>query len=113
MSGSPPTGSAGRDAGFAEIVRKSPRLRDWCRRPRRITMSFVRYGLLGPLDVASGETILDLGAPKQRAVLAVLLANRGAVVSVDAIVDAVWGDDPPTSVAASLQAYVSNLRRIL
>jgi DNA-binding SARP family transcriptional activator/tetratricopeptide (TPR) repeat protein len=76
-------------------------------------MIFVRYRLLGPLEVASGETILDLGAPKQRAVLAVLLVNRGTVVSVDAIVDAVWGDDPPSSVAASLQAYVSNLRRIL
>ncbi|MCS5734698.1 BTAD domain-containing putative transcriptional regulator [Herbiconiux daphne] len=73
----------------------------------------MRYRLLGPLEVESGESMLELGAPKQRAVLGVLLVERGAVVSVDAIVDAVWGDEPPTSVAASLQAYVSNLRRVL
>jgi DNA-binding SARP family transcriptional activator len=96
-----------------EIVRDIPAMRDWPRTRRRSTMRIVHYRLLGPLEVSSGETMLDLGAPKQRAVLAVLLVNRGAVVSVDAIVDAVWGDDPPSSVAAGLQAYVSNLRRIL
>lgn len=56
---------------------------------------------------------LDLGPPKQRAVLAVLLLAQGAVVSVDRLTDAVWGDDVPGSATASLQAYVSNLRRVL
>lgn len=76
----------------------------------------MRYRLLGPLHVARGdapERPLDIGPPKQRAVLAVLLLAQGAVVSVDRLVDAVWGDDVPGSALASLQAYISNLRRAL
>lgn len=58
-------------------------------------------------------TPVDIGAPKQRAVLAMLLLAQGRVVSVDRLIDAVWGDDPPASATASLQAYISNLRRAL
>ncbi|KAA0098013.1 AAA family ATPase [Mycolicibacterium sp. P1-18] len=71
--------------------------------------------MLGPLRVAreESEAWVDVGPPKQRAVLAALLLARGRVVSVDRLVDAVWGDDVPGSATASLQAYVSNLRRAL
>ncbi|RVW10024.1 transcriptional regulator [Prescottella agglutinans] len=74
------------------------------------------YRLLGPLEVAhtdSGDEILDLGPRKQRAVLAVLLLGRGRVVSTARLVDALWGDDAPASAMASIQAYISNLRRVL
>ena len=84
----------------------------------------LRYRLLGPLDVVrpaavNGEAAqpsddpIELGSPKQRAVLAVLLLQRGRVVSSDRLIDAVWGDDAPPSALASLQAYISNLRRAL
>ncbi|HEY8588143.1 MAG TPA: BTAD domain-containing putative transcriptional regulator [Naasia sp.] len=73
----------------------------------------MQYRLLGPLEVLSDDAPVDLGSPKQRAVLAVLLLSRGRVVPTDRLVAAVWGDNPPTSVSASLQAYISNLRRIL
>lgn len=75
----------------------------------------MRYRLLGPLQVVreESEARVDVGPPKQRAVLAVLLLARGRVVSVDRLTDAVWGDDAPGSATASLQAYVSNLRRAL
>jgi len=75
----------------------------------------VRYRVLGPLQVAreGSEVPVDVGPPKQRAVLAALLLARGRVVSVDRLVDAVWGDEVPGSATASLQAYVSNLRRAL
>ncbi|MGH7291620.1 MAG: BTAD domain-containing putative transcriptional regulator, partial [Myxococcota bacterium] len=78
----------------------------------------MHYRLLGPLQVvriepAGTEVQVDVGPPKQRAVLAALLLARGRVVSVDRLVDAVWGDDVPGSATASLQAYVSNLRRAL
>ncbi|QEM48257.1 AAA family ATPase [Mycolicibacterium grossiae] len=69
--------------------------------------------MLGPLRVARGDVAIDIGPPKQRAVLAVLLLAGGQVVSVDRLIDAVWGDDVPGSATASLQAYVSNLRRAL
>ncbi|HEY7044047.1 MAG TPA: BTAD domain-containing putative transcriptional regulator, partial [Nocardioidaceae bacterium] len=69
--------------------------------------------VLGPLAArVDGET-LNLGGRRQRAVLAVLLLARGHLVTVDAIVDAVWGDDLPANAPAALQAYVSHLRRAL
>ena len=73
----------------------------------------MRYRLLGPLQVVHGDAPLDIGPPKQRAVLAALLLAQGRVVSVDRLIDAVWGDDIPASATASLQAYISNLRRAL
>ncbi|HET7740779.1 MAG TPA: BTAD domain-containing putative transcriptional regulator, partial [Mycobacterium sp.] len=73
----------------------------------------MRYRLLGPLRVTRGDVPVDIGPPKQRAVLAVLLLAQGRVVSVDRLIDAVWGEDVPGSATASLQAYVSNLRRAL
>ncbi|UQX86886.1 AAA family ATPase [Jatrophihabitans telluris] len=73
----------------------------------------LRYHLLGPLAVERGGASLALGPPKQRALLAVLAQEAGAVVSTDRIVDSVWGDDHPASVQSSLHANVSRLRRLL
>ncbi|BBY78659.1 ATPase AAA [Mycolicibacterium parafortuitum] len=73
----------------------------------------MRYRLLGPLQVVHGEGVIDVGPRKQRAVLAALLLAQGRVVSTDRLVDAVWGDDVPASATASLQVYISNLRRAL
>ena len=56
---------------------------------------------------------MGLGAPKQRALLAKLLLARGAVVSRDQLVDALWADEPPESASTSLQVYVHGLRRAL
>lgn len=53
----------------------------------------------------------NLGGPKQRAVLAMLLAGGSDPVSIDAIAAGVWGDELPASVAASIHSYVSHLRR--
>ena len=57
--------------------------------------------------------MLDLGGPKQRAVLAFLLTHRREPVSLDRMIDQLWGEDAPPKATASLQAYVSNLRRAL
>lgn len=73
----------------------------------------MHYRLLGPLQVSRDGAVVDIGGPKQRAVLAVLLLARGGVVSVDRLIDALWGQDVPPSAMSSLQAYVSNLRRAL
>ncbi len=73
----------------------------------------VEYQLSGAVGARVGGAVAPLGGPKQRCVLAVLLANHGTVVSVDRLIDAVWDDKPPPKALASLRAYVTNLRRVL
>jgi DNA-binding SARP family transcriptional activator len=73
----------------------------------------LRYHLLGPIEVVRDSRPVELGAPKQRTVLAVLLLGAGRVVSTDRIVETVWGENAPPSVQAGVQAYISNLRRLL
>ena len=69
--------------------------------------------VLGPLEAEVEGARADLGGPLQRAVLALLLMERGRVVSVDRMIDQLWRGEPPPRAIASLQAYVSNLRRLL
>ncbi|MEU8844069.1 BTAD domain-containing putative transcriptional regulator [Streptomyces roseus] len=73
----------------------------------------LRIRVLGPLEAETEGMPVPLGAPRQRAVLAGLLAARGAVVSVDRLAEDLWRGTPPAKATASLQVYVSNLRRLL
>jgi WD40 repeat protein/DNA-binding SARP family transcriptional activator len=70
----------------------------------------VEIRVLGPLDVRSDGVSVRLGGRKQRTVLALLAADVGKRVSVDALIDGVWGDEPTTAARSTLQTYVSNLR---
>ncbi|MEV7971472.1 BTAD domain-containing putative transcriptional regulator, partial [Sphaerisporangium sp. NPDC088356] len=74
-------------------------------------MAEIRFHLLGPLRVWRGETEVELGSARQRAVLALLLLKAGAPVQRQEIIDAVWGDDTPDSVVNLVQTYVGRLRR--
>ncbi|MEW1773094.1 BTAD domain-containing putative transcriptional regulator [Streptomyces sp. NPDC086777] len=69
--------------------------------------------VLGPIGADLDGAPVHLGSPRQRAVLALLLANRGRVVSVDRLIEHLWRGRPPQKAAASLHVYVSNLRRAL
>ncbi len=71
------------------------------------------FGVLGPLLMIVDGRPVPLGAPKQRAVLAMLLINRNRPVSVESLIDAVWDQDPVPAARISIQAHVSNLRRLL
>ncbi|MDP9819080.1 ATP-binding protein [Spirilliplanes yamanashiensis] len=73
----------------------------------------VRVRVLGPIEAEVGGRPVDAGGPRQRAVLALLLVGRGEVVSVDRLIEQLWRGEPPPRAIASLQAYVSNLRRQL
>ncbi|WP_159800794.1 BTAD domain-containing putative transcriptional regulator [Arthrobacter zhaoguopingii] len=70
----------------------------------------VAYRLLGPLAVTVRGRLLPLGGLRRRAVLALLLVARGASVGEDAIIDAVWGDNPPRDARNGLQSHISRLR---
>lgn len=73
----------------------------------------MQFGVLGPLQVTSHGIPLALGGTKQRAVLALLLLDANRVVSVDRLIDGVWGDRPPNRAASTLQVYLANLRKVL
>ncbi|MFH7599681.1 BTAD domain-containing putative transcriptional regulator [Streptomyces racemochromogenes] len=73
----------------------------------------LRFSVLGPLAVHRDGRALPLGPLKQRVVLATLLGSVNSPVSVDALTDAVWQEDPPRTARKNLQVYVSALRTLL
>jgi DNA-binding SARP family transcriptional activator len=72
-----------------------------------------RFLVLGPLEVRRDSEVLALGGPKQRTVLALLLLESGHLVPTRRIIEHVWGVEGAEGAQASLQVYVSNLRKTL
>jgi DNA-binding SARP family transcriptional activator len=71
------------------------------------------FRMLGPLEVWDGDRRLDLVGSKRRAVLAFLLLHANEVVSIDRLIDQLWGEKAPRNAAAALQTHVSRLRKEL
>jgi DNA-binding SARP family transcriptional activator/pimeloyl-ACP methyl ester carboxylesterase len=76
-------------------------------------MAELEFRILGPLEVLRDGVPLDMGTPRQRAVLVALLLRHNHVVPVDRLLDDLWGDAPPSGARHSLQVYVANLRKLL
>ena len=74
--------------------------------------SGVEFRVLGPVEVELDGVMLDLGAPKQRSLLAFLLTSPNRVVATDRILDALWGEEAEGKENA-LWVYISRLRTIL
>jgi DNA-binding SARP family transcriptional activator/Flp pilus assembly protein TadD len=72
----------------------------------------VDFRLLGPLELWRDGARVELGGPRECAVLAALVLRRNETATVPYLVDAVW-EQPPASPATNLRTYVSNLRRRL
>jgi DNA-binding SARP family transcriptional activator len=73
----------------------------------------MRFHVLGPLEVEADDGPLVLGGPKERLLLALLLTRPNQVVSVEALVGGLWGEQPPATAAKTLQSHVKRLRRAL
>jgi DNA-binding SARP family transcriptional activator len=56
---------------------------------------------------------LPIAGSKERTVLAFLLARGGRVVSVDDLIEELWGEHPPRTAEKTVGSYVSRLRRAL
>ena len=70
--------------------------------------------MFGPLEVRIEGLRLgrrELGGVKPRRLLEVLLLERGRFVSKDRIAELLWGEALPQRVAATVETYVSVLRR--
>ncbi|WP_279633962.1 AfsR/SARP family transcriptional regulator [Kitasatospora cineracea] len=69
--------------------------------------------MLGTLTVHDGTAERPIRGPKARTLLAVLLLNADRPVSLDRLVDALWGERAPATAEASLRNLVARLRRSL
>lgn len=71
------------------------------------------FKTLGALEVSSKGQVLELGSPRQRALLARLLVDANEPVSTDRLVDDLWPANPPETARHMLHVYVSGLRKAL
>ncbi|MFC6895998.1 BTAD domain-containing putative transcriptional regulator [Nonomuraea dietziae] len=72
----------------------------------------MRFGILGATTAWRADgTRVPLGGPTPRALLALLLARAGQVVSADFLIDSVYGEQPPADATHALQSQISRLRR--
>src|ERR1700758_3610422 len=72
--------------------------------------------LFGSISIRHGDRTLgpgDFGGSRPKQVLEILLAARGSPVPVDRLAELLWGEHLPGNFAASIQTFVSTLRRHL
>lgn len=75
-------------------------------------MGSVELRLLGPLELVVNGHAADLGGPRGRIALAMLALNPGRMISVDLLVDAIWGTSPPHTARSQIQTCISGLRKL-
>ncbi|MEU3076015.1 BTAD domain-containing putative transcriptional regulator [Streptomyces laurentii] len=73
----------------------------------------LRFRVLGPVRVSLGDQSLPNGSPQQRALLAALLLREGRTATASELIDAIWGEEPPSQALAAVRTYASRLRKVL
>jgi DNA-binding SARP family transcriptional activator len=71
------------------------------------------FGILGPIEVVADDRPLQLGGPRRRSTLALLLLNANRVVSIDELADALYAGRPPVSAVTQVHKQIAELRRVL
>ncbi|OKI49689.1 BTAD domain-containing putative transcriptional regulator [Micromonospora sp. CB01531] len=74
----------------------------------------MQVGMLGSFEVRTNEGILaDVPGARLRALLVALALEPGRVVPKAALIDWIWGENPPADAANALQRLASRLRKAL
>ena len=73
----------------------------------------VRFGILGPVEVSDRDRRIAVGGPRQVALLAFLLLHANRAVSVDRLIEALWGNQDPSGAVKRVLVAVGRLRRAL
>jgi DNA-binding SARP family transcriptional activator/predicted negative regulator of RcsB-dependent stress response len=71
----------------------------------------VEFRILGPLEITVGTERLELGGTRQQIVVATLLLSANKVVTMDRLLEAIYGEDLPPTARAQAQISISSLRR--
>ncbi|GGT21512.1 regulatory protein AfsR [Streptomyces kurssanovii] len=71
------------------------------------------FSVLGPVRVRRGGETLPPGSPQQRALLVALLLRDGRTATAHELIDAIWGEEPPSQALAAVRTYASRLRKAL
>jgi DNA-binding SARP family transcriptional activator len=72
----------------------------------------VEFRILGPLEISADSERLELGGARQQIVVAMLLLSPNRAVTVDRLVEAIYGEDPPSTARLQVQISISSLRRL-
>src|SRR5687767_12311934 len=83
------------------------------RAPAQSGVSELRFSVLGPVRAWRCGESLPSGSPQQRALLAALLLRDGRTATASELIDAIWGEDPPSQALAAVRTYASRLRKVL
>jgi DNA-binding SARP family transcriptional activator len=73
----------------------------------------MRIRVLGPVEVRDDDHWRAPGTPKQRTILAALVAASGTTVSADQLIDTVWPAGAPHTAVNLVQGHIARLRRAL
>jgi DNA-binding response OmpR family regulator len=99
-------------AGASALVAPSPRSADAEPAPMPVGLD-LELSVLGPLEVRLSGREVAVTASKERALLALLVANHGRTLPVGQLAEDLWEGSPPESASAALRVHISRLRRTL
>ncbi|MFD8304391.1 BTAD domain-containing putative transcriptional regulator [Streptomyces sp. NPDC059690] len=95
------------------MVDRVPRVPEQRRSSPSAEPAALCFGVLGPVRARRGDESLNTGSPQQRALLAALLLREGRTATAAELIDALWGEEPPSQALAALRTYASRLRKVL
>jgi DNA-binding SARP family transcriptional activator len=73
----------------------------------------IDYRILGPVEVSADGRVIEVGGPRLRRLLAILLLHANEQVPRGILAHDLWGDEPPAGAQGSLEVYISRLRKAL
>jgi DNA-binding SARP family transcriptional activator/tetratricopeptide (TPR) repeat protein len=72
----------------------------------------MEFGILGPLEIIAGPGQIQLGGTRQEIVIATLLLNANRVVTMERLLEAIYGENLPPTCRSQVQISISSLRRL-